>query len=411
MGVRGKLLVLGISIVLLLAGGVKSSLASSLNGTNIWGIGSVASQMGGTGTAMPLEALTATLRNPAGTAFLDQTTINFDMTILNTNFHDKFDFGGGVSGEQCDEREYPLPNIGIVLPLKSKEGYEDSPLSFGVGLGVSAGGGDNWNEHWALPLELSALYEVFSAVANVTYKITDELALGAGPRLNWGLLDLGHGHRLDPSFGGQVGLIYAKPCWSLGVTYISTTTCHFDKVYDFGLEGDGLDRLRIQEPNQVHAGFSWHPNKSWVLNLEGKWLGYDGCDLYEEIGWKDLWTVNVGAQYQLLPCLKIRAGYQHNNSVLKDWDGEWNPGGSRNLQGVQASDLVLEVIRMYAIPLYWTNHVGGGIGWDLLPGITVNVGGTYSFEFTEEEWSVGNAVQAGVKSSFWTLDAGLELRF
>jgi hypothetical protein len=66
---------------------------------------------------------------------------------------------------------------------------------------------------------------------------------------------------------------------------------------------------------------------------------------------------------------------------------------------------------MLALPLYWTNHVGGGIGLDVLEGVTVNVGATYSFEFEKKEWSAGREVMAGVRSSFWTLDAGLELRF
>jgi hypothetical protein len=411
MGLRGKLLVLGISIVVLLAGGVKSSLASGLNGTTLWGVGSVASQMGGTGTAMPLDSLTATLRNPAGTAFFDGPTINLDLTVLNTDFHDEFDFGGGPSDLQCNQREYPLPNFGFVLPLKSKKGFENSRFSFGFALGVTAGGGDNWVD--VSPLNLSALYEVFSAVFNVTYKITDELAIGAGPRLNWALLDLGEGHRLKPTIGGQVGLIYAKPCWSLGVSYIPTTTFRFGKVYNLDFSTDDiLEKLTIQEPNQVYAGFSWHPCKELVWNLDGQWLGYGGCDFYKQIGWRDVWGVGTGVQYQLLPWLKVRGGYHYNNCALKGNEG-WNLFGTTNLpgSGVQTPNIVPEAIRMLALPLYWKNHVGAGIGLDVLPGVTVNVGGTYSFEFEKKEWSAPKAIMAGVQSSLWSLDVGIELRF
>lgn len=407
MRVRSKLLVLGVSILLLVAGGAETSLASGLHGTTLWGVGSVSTQMGGTGTAMPLDSLSATLRNPAGSAFFDESTLNFDVTVLNTAFHDEFDFGAGASGAQADQREYPLPNFGFVLPLKSREGFKDSPLSFGFGLGVIGGGGDDWID--ISPLGVSALYEIYAGVANLTYKISDNLAIGAGPRLNWALMDLGAGHKLDPTFGGQVGLIYARPAWSFGVSYITSTSFGFGNVFDFDFDGD-RDRLEIEEPQQVYFGISLKPIERLIVNVEGRWLGYDSCDFYDEIDWKDIWGVSIGFQYQLIPCLKVRAGYLYNNSPLREHGG-FDAAGFTEVSGHMVPNVAVEAIRLLALPLYWEHHVGGGIGWDILEGVTANVGGSYSFEKNISYTDSSGTITAGLRHSFWTVDVGLELRF
>lgn len=402
-----RLLVLAVSVGMICIGGVTSSQASGLNGTTIWGIGSVASQMAGTGTAMPLESLTANLKNPAGLAFFDQAMINLDLTLINPEFTSEWD--GLGPNNKPDERRYPLPNFGVALPMSKFS--KGSPLSFGFALGVTAGGGDNWMTNTPLPVGVNALYEVFSTVFNVSYKITDNLSIGVGPRLNWALMDLGAGHSLDPALGAQVGVIYNTSEWSFGASYIPKTSFQFSHVLNLTAVGGGVYPIEIQEPDQVYAGISWHPSKALIVNLDGRYIGYEHADFYKQIGWKDMYGVAVGAQYQLLPTLKVRAGYTYNTSVLEGKDG-WNPAGTTDLPGgAPAPNLVVEAARMMLLPLYWQHHVGAGIGWDVLPGVTINLGGTYSFETSEKDQSAAPGLAAGCKTKFWTVDAGFQFQF
>lgn len=383
--------------------------ASGLHGTAAWGTGAISSQMGGTGTARPLDANTSVFRNPAGLSLQEQPTANLDFTWLRTNTHGDYVYppalGGPWSG-QSDERDYPLFTTAIAYPLQGTERLKGIPLSVGAGLAVSAGAGTDWIR--VSPLDQSSLYLVFSGVVCVGYQIGN-LSVGVGPRINFGLADLGYGHHLDSGLGAQLGLIYSLETVSFGFSYISAIKNDYPRVCDIDLDGE-LDKLTIEEPHQIYLGVSYSGMERLILNLEGRWLNYGGAAFYQDIDWRDLWGFSVGLQYSLLSWLDLRVGYLYNNNVVRQHDG-FDFGGSRPFQGKQIANAVYEVWRNSCLPLYCQHHIGGGVGIRVVNGLMANVGATYDFKNTNEYVDSTGTYSVKQDLSILTIEVGLQFVF
>ncbi len=73
----------------------------------------------------------------------------------------------------------------------------------------------------------------------------------------------------------------------------------------------------------VGGGVSYRPVAPLLLALDVKWINYSGTRGFEQknwamtasgpfvqgFGWRDIWTVSLGAQYKVTPAFAVRAGY------------------------------------------------------------------------------------------------------
>ncbi|MEW6442943.1 MAG: hypothetical protein AB1640_18560 [bacterium] len=392
--------------VLLLGAGAAQ--ASGLNGTSVWGTGGVSAQMGGTGTARPLDSTSSVLRNPAGLSLQERPIANLDFTWLRTDTNGDYEYPAALGGPwegQSNERNYPLFATAIAYPLSQTSQLKGIPLSIGAGLDVSAGAGTDWV---ASPLGLKSLYLVFSGAVCASYKIGN-LSIGAGPRVNFGLVDLGFGHHLDSDVGAQAGVIYSLEPWTFGASYISSIALEFPRACDIDFDGV-MDNLTIEEPHQVYFGISYKGFEKWVFNAEGRWLNYGGADFYKDIDWKDVWGGSFGVQYALFPWLNVRAGYLYNTNPVEEHDG-FDFGGFRDIQGHQMPNAVYEVMHLTCLPLFCMHHVGGGVGITIVDGLMINLGATYDFENTNEYKDSTGTFSVKQDLSIITFDVGLQFTF
>jgi len=406
---RVNFFVSGVLAILITVTGAGIVSAMGMQGSTFIGLGCASSQMGGTGTAMPLDSIAATMRNPAGLSFFDRPAADLEFghaRDTSTGYYVYPDELGGPWHGSCDERNYPMMAVGVAIPLKNSERFKDIPLTLGVGLGVTAGAGAKWNK--VCPLNFCALYLMNSGVVCLSYKVNN-FSFGIGPRLNFGTLDLGYGHAVDEGWGIQAGIIYSKQDWSFGASYISGISIDYRRIID--LDGDGsLDDLEFEEPQQTYFGVSYNGIDKWILNLEGRWINYGGAALYSDCDWKDLWAVSLGAQYEILPNLKLRAGYLYNNSQIKINNG-FDINGTRDFQGHQISEAVFEAWHHASLPLYFNHHLGCGIAYDFIEGVTFSLGLMWdlkegiSMKDSTGMYSIDHDI-----GLFW-VDTGISVRF
>ena len=90
------------------------------NGDNLMAIGPIARSMGGVGIAAPQDAISAVFANPAAMCFgpyCPGSEFNFAGTVFMPKVDAKINLGGTTFQANSAENIYPIPAIGISVPI------------------------------------------------------------------------------------------------------------------------------------------------------------------------------------------------------------------------------------------------------------------------------------------------------
>lgn len=406
--------------------------ALATNGTNLIAIGPISRAMGGTGIAAPQDAISAVFSNPAAMCFgpyCPSTEVNFAGTLFMPKVDAKITTADGVIKADSKDNVYAIPAIGLSVPLS------ESPQNWRFGLaayGVSGLGVDYKNT----PIDYATYpggapvasgeyteLQIMKFAPSIAFQLLPNLSLGLAVHIDYETLDLRDGGSTAYAFGVQPGIIW-KPIdnLSLGLTYISPQKATFDQVADFDQSGLS-DSLDLEAPQQVGFGAAYHfTGIDLLLEADTKWINWSGADGYDDFDWDDQWVFALGAQWQPLQGLFLRAGYNYAKSPVNEhngWNGSFNPGtGMPNsvtsVQGKILPTYYYETFRVIGFPAVVEQHVTFGVGYQITPTVELNMGYMYAFEnnITENGTDpLGRPVQLESNLSEQAIDFGFTWRF
>jgi len=191
----------------------------------------------------------------------------------------------------------------------------------------------------------------------------------------------------DYSYGGgfKLGVIYDPVEWAtLGVSYQTRTWMTPFRKYS-GLFAESGD---FDIPPAVTSGVTLRPIKTLGVSLEHEHIFYSdvksianpGVSLSGTLlgttngagfGWEDMDVFRIGAEWQAMDQLKLRAGYSHNSDFTKGNNAMFN-------------------ILAPATP---TDHASIGATYDITPAWDVTVGYTHAFSNTLNGWNQNDSTQ------------------
>ncbi len=337
------------------------------------GVGPVDQAWAGAGTANPQDALGALYWNPAGITQLPGSSLNLSLQVLipkgelystvNSNA-----FGPGfpqadLSGSTSSEAgPFPIPALGVVYrPAASRWALGLS--AFGVGgFGVDyegatlSGPGVNALATPQPPngLGMGAInseFQLLQVSPTVAYQLTDHVALGGGPTLNYSTLEVapfpatfpddanGDGFPSYPAasresalgYGFQAGIhvtnlngfhlgaSFKSPQWfqdlefeaddEAGNTRTFAFNLDYPMIVSFGVGYSGLDRWEFAADVR-HIDFA---------HTDGfEKVGFDQTGAVQGFGWNSIWMLAAGAQYNVTERLPLRIGYSYNENPIDD---------------------------------------------------------------------------------------------
>jgi long-chain fatty acid transport protein len=402
-----------------------STAAMATNGTNLIAIGPISRAMGGTGVAAPQDAISAVFSNPAAMCFgpyCPSTEVNFSGTLFMPEIDAKITGPAGVVKADSEDNIYAIPAIGISVPLS------DAPQNWRFGLaayGVSGLGVD----YRDTPIDSATIpgtggaplvageyteLQIMKFAPSLAFQVMPNLSLGLAFHINYETLDLRNGGSTAYAFGVQPGVIW-KPLdeLSLGLTYISPQKATFDSVAQF--DNDGIsDDLDLEAPQQVGLGVAYHfTGIDLLLEADTKWINWSDADGYKDFDWDDQWVFAVGAQWQPIRGLFLRAGYNYAESPVNEHNG-WNGATPINVQGKTLPTYYYETFRTIGFPAVVEHHVTLGVGYQITPTVEINVGYMYAFEndITERGTDItGQPVEIESNLSEQAVDFGFTWRF
>ncbi len=401
--------------------------AMATNGDNLIGVGPISRAMGGVGIAAPQDAISAVFSNPAAMCvgpFCPSSEVDFAGTLFMPDVKAKVT-GAGVGGTNkasSDDEVYAIPAFGLSVPIGSAINpplWRFGLAAYGVtGLGVdyresdidrpNPGFGGN-------PLIAGAYTQLQSMrfAPAVAYQPNAKFSFGLAGIVEYSNLDLAEGSDWDYGFGLQGGAIFkATNELSLGLNIITPRKLEFKKVADFDFDGS-LDGLDLEAPLEIGAGAAYTIN-NFLVEADIKWINWGDADGYKDFDWEDQWVFAIGAQYEPIPKLFIRAGYNYGKTPVKDNDG-FNGTAPRTVQGKTLPTYYYETFRLIGFPALVEHHLTFGIGYEFTPTFSAHLGYMHAFKESLSETGTDvtgmNSVEIESELTENAIDFGLTWRF
>jgi long-chain fatty acid transport protein len=380
-----------------------STSAFATNGTNLIGIGPIARSMGGVGIAAPQDAISAVFANPAAMCFgpyCPSSEFNFASTLFMPKPEAKVTRAGTTTQADSDDKVYMIPAIGISTPI----GTGPRSWRFGIAAyGVSGLGVDyrDTSLDQGLPGTYTHLAIMKFAPA-IAFQPSQQLSLGLAPHINYSTVDLESGNSFNYGFGAQLGAIY-KPIdtLSVGVTYISALKVDHENVTFDPVTSRRAD-LELESPQQLGFGVACHlMGGQLLLEADAKWVNWADAEGYEDFDWDDQWVFAVGAQFEAMPNLFLRAGYNYGENPVKEHNGFGDASG------------YFERLRIIGFPAVVESHLTLGFGYQFSPAFSLDLGYVHAFEETIKDSGTFMGEPTTFESSLSedSLDFGLTWRF
>jgi long-chain fatty acid transport protein len=231
---------------------------------------------------------------------------------------------------------FSIGGFGVNLPGSSAQSPENPILS------PAFGGGPVYSKLAVLQLAPTA-----------SLKLTDRLSIGLAPTV--AIADAA----LDPNafappdqagypegthtrsiwgLGFQAGIYYeTENSWHLGASYKSPQWFEEANFNTLSAAGEPrTDGLSMDYPAIISLGAAYYglPRTIWAVDLRyvdyantqlfGHDAGYNLDGSWTGLGWRSVFSVATGVQYQLTDALSLRAGYVYNENPIADEDAFFN---------------------------------------------------------------------------------------
>lgn len=407
--VAGTALILGLSALPLQAG----------NGHLLHGVGAVNSSLGGAGTGLPTDVISALHLNPALLTRLDGHQVGISMEV----FVDDLSVTAASPDNGFPEKTTESDGEPGVLPAVAWSYHNPAKkTAYGWGLLAVAGFRTNWpaDPESALlapqPIgfgKLNTELQVTKVPFAVAWQVNPKLSLGASLNINASRLiinplpvvvpdcnipgtnlpgppaDFVGSNCYRPSTGVmvtelapsvQAGLYYEiNPKWSLGLAYTSEIDTdpyewnseHANPEIEVGPSAFGQPQtisIDLDQPPITSAGVGFRPNPNLSLALDVKYVAYADTDgiggsggiapdqRLISIGWDDIFAYMFGVKWQAAPKLELRGGLNFNDSPIREVVA-LNSGGT---------------------PSVFEEHYTVGASFALTPNMDVDLGAYYT---------------------------------
>lgn len=335
----------------------------AINAHFLHGIGATNAGMGGVGTAVPTDVLSALRNNPALLTELEEGHhFAFSMLLLegdnSVSSSVQTPFGTLSGTTENDAKPFVIPAFGF------SRNVEDRPLAFGVGFLGTAGFAADFPQDSSNPLLLpepqglgavSSNYELLQIPFAVAFELGEDTSLGVAllggyaslqaspfggaapdcssptscflPRLNE-----------DGAFGvgAQLGLFHRiGERFSLGFNYTSPIVFE-DFVWNIVARNPNLPnfgtgrevRFNVDVPQTATFGLGYDQGR-WKAGLDVRWINYEDTDGFESgfdpqtmaavgLAWEDIVVFGLGAEYEFGQRKFLRLGYNLSESAITE---------------------------------------------------------------------------------------------
>ena len=327
-------------------------------GLMLRGVGAVNESVGGTATAMPLDASGALYWNPATISALPKNEMSLGLELIQAHSRVNTSAGGNVIASTKGESGItPVPSMGFVWSTSRR-----SPFTYGLGLAGVGGATSLYPHDLTNPVLMqtgrSANVIVLQMTPTVSAQLTERMSVGVAPiidlaSLNINPMSLGrpldvplltYGTRYVWGGGFQIGTYYdfqnhfktgftfKSPIWAEKL-YFSGTHASFPNPIPMpplpvpvDLEA-AATTFDLNLPMTLSAGISYDGFRNTVIGMDVRYFDYahtagfkkglnPTTHVVEGLDWESIFAISVGLERRISDRLKGRLGYCWNEAPI-----------------------------------------------------------------------------------------------
>ena len=348
--------------------------ANAQMGHVLSGVGAIDQGWSGAGTANPQDVLGALHWNPAAITHQDRSSFNVNLQMLTPNgrlYSGVKANAFGPMGPQQDlsgnteskSGNFAIPAIAFVYQPRESD-FTFGFHAFGVG-----GFGVDYVSTPTNPITtpqppngmgfnaINSEFMLMQMAPTVAYKISDMLSIAVSPVANLSTLEVnpfpatnpddsnGDGFPSYPGgpremawgFGYQIGInIGDVNGLRFGASYKSN-----QRFEDFKFTADSENgsprsfNFNLDYPMITSAGLGYSGFERLELAADVKYIdfehthgfdkvGFDQSGAVQGFGWKSIWVIAAGIQYDVTDKLPVRLGYSYNENPISDANSFYN---------------------------------------------------------------------------------------
>ena len=322
--------------------------AAFAQGVMLRSTGAVNAAVGGTATAMPIDAAGALQWNPGSISALKKNEMTFGLELVqpkssvSTSGYPDPQSNGTTKGESGVT---PVPNMAFVWSTSPR-----SPFTYGIGM-AAVGGASSLYPQDGGNLMLSqhgrsATVIVLQVTPTVSAQLTERLSVGVAPiidlaSLNINPMSLGRSLNPDTSLttygtryvwggGFQIGGLYDfQNHFKAGFMFKSPIWA--EKLYFTGIDGTTTTRqdatFQLNLPMTLSAGISYDGFRDTIVGMDVRYLDYANAAGLDQglsgttvkgLDWDSVFSINLGLERKINHRLKGRLGYCWNENPIPD---------------------------------------------------------------------------------------------
>jgi len=323
-------------------------------------IGATNAAVGGTATAMPLDASGAIMWNPASISALKQNEMTFGMELILANSRVESEMGRVSGSTKGEVGVVPAPNMAFVwrkcphspvtygLGMSAVGGaaslYPHKPL-FEPGGNLAQGGNPILDQHGR-----SANIIILQVTPTASAQLTRRMSVGVAP-----IVDLASLNINPMSLGRNINPVADQSLMTYGTRYVWGAGFQVGALYDFQnhfkagfmfkspiwaeklhFTGSYLDnkgdlvaaagKFQLNLPMTLSAGLSYDGIRDTIIGVDIRYLDYSNtagfnkgvsaAGVVEGLDWESVFSVNLGLERKINHQLKARLGYCWNENPI-----------------------------------------------------------------------------------------------
>jgi long-chain fatty acid transport protein len=361
--------------------------------------GPINSAMAGASTALPVD-FGGSYWNPAILSGLENQEVLLSSALVLPSIHLQGSVpAGAVRGLFPPTNRFgqSRSNSGVASGLATGFSFrqaDDSPLTLGLGIFGLVGGGVNFAGSLTTPIlgprqppNYAGVGPIFAGLSLLainpmaSLQLTDRLAIGGGPVITagsasfnpaffapgpkdaLGLPTFPAATNARPFWGGgfQVGLLYElSENWNLGFSYKSPV---WQERWSFNASYPNLAPRHIgvqaSLPQILSWGIAYKGLPKTLIDVDLRYVDYADSELFGQkvvnggLGWRSVFAVALGTQYEATDRLTLRAGYLYTTNPIPS---------PVTLFNVQAPGIITNILSL-GTSYQLTQNVTASLAW------------------------------------------------
>ncbi|MCM0754152.1 outer membrane protein transport protein [Desulfovibrio aminophilus] len=262
--------------------------------------------------------------------------------------------------QKIKDQSFVVPHAYYVQPLSEK-------VVLGIGEFTRFGLGTKYPYDWGGAAKMyDVLFESYSVAPTLAFRCTDDLSIGVGLEVMKASVDIRrhiaaggsdfdmHLQSEGVAIGGNISALYKfNEEWAAGLVirtpmdlYGSGTVSYSGaRAAPFNAYREGDMSMTTTLPDSYTLAVSWTPNEQFSMEAGAtftRWEQYDNfkydfdnnppADTTDWKYWRNVWRLNVGAEYWATDWLAVRAGYVWDQEPIRDgYEDYMVPGNDRQM--------------------------------------------------------------------------------